>query len=72
MFQVTFNSKSVLTPSISIVFNNPKISKELILFAKKWDIKYTICTYKEAWIRTLKNLNDVGNYYYKNLFRFLA
>lgn len=29
MFQVTFNSKSVLTPRISIVFNNPKISKEL-------------------------------------------
>ena len=48
-------------------FRQPQVSKELILFAKKWDIKYTICSYSEAWYRTLKNLNDVGNYYYKNL-----
>ena len=48
-------------------FRQPEVSKELILFAKKWDIKYTICSYSEAWYRTLKKLNDVGNYYYKNL-----
>lgn len=47
-------------------FRQPKVSKELILFAKKWDIKYTICSYGEAWKRTLKNLNDVGKYYYFN------
>ncbi len=48
-------------------FRQPEVSKELILFAKKWDIKYTICNYREAWIRTLKNLNNVGKYYYKNI-----
>jgi len=46
-------------------FRQPEVSKELILFAKKWNIKYTICSYREAWIKTLKNLNDVGIYYYK-------
>jgi len=48
-------------------FRQPEVSKELILFAKKWDIKYTICTYSEVWLRTLKNLNDVGKYYYEKI-----
>jgi fatty acid desaturase 2 (delta-6 desaturase) len=48
-------------------FRQSIVSKELLLFAKKWNIKYTICTYKEIWIITLKNLNNVGKYYYKKL-----
>jgi len=48
-------------------FRQPEVSKELILFAKKWDIKYTICSYGEVWVRTLKNLNDVGKYYYRKI-----
>jgi fatty acid desaturase len=48
-------------------FRQPQVSKELILFAKKWDIKYTICSYSEVWKRTLKNLNDVGKYYYRKI-----
>ena len=48
-------------------FRQSIVSKELLLFAKKWNIKYTICTYKEIWIITLKNLNNVGKYYYNKL-----
>ena len=48
-------------------FRQPIVSKELVIFAKKWNIKYTIYTYSEIWKRTLKNLNDVGKYYYKNI-----
>jgi fatty acid desaturase 2 (delta-6 desaturase) len=48
-------------------FRLPQVSNELVLFAKKWDIKYTICTYSEVWKKTLKNINNIGKYYYKNI-----
>jgi len=42
-------------------FRGPEVSKDLIIFCKKWDIKYNIISYKEAWLQMFKNLNDVGN-----------
>ena len=48
-------------------FRQSQVSNELVLFAKKWDIKYTIYTYCEVWKRTLQNLNNIGKYYYKNI-----
>jgi len=43
-------------------FRGPEVSKELILFCKKWDIKYTIINYYEAWYYMLSNLNIVGQH----------
>ena len=42
-------------------YRGPEVSEELILFCKKWDIKYTIMNYCEAWYNMLNNLNKVGN-----------
>jgi hypothetical protein len=42
-------------------YRGPEVSKELMLFCKKWDIKYTIMSYGEAWYHMLNNLNRVGN-----------
>jgi fatty acid desaturase len=42
-------------------YKGPEVSKELILFCKKWDIKYNIMTYFDAWHRMLENLDTVGN-----------
>ena len=42
-------------------YRGPEVSEELILFCKKWDIKYTIMNYWEAWYNMLNNLNKVGN-----------
>jgi fatty acid desaturase len=42
-------------------YRGPEVSEELILFCKKWDIKYTIMSYYEAWYQMLNNLNKVGN-----------
>jgi fatty acid desaturase len=41
-------------------FYGREISKELLLFCKKWDIKYNIMTYWQAWYQMLTNLNTVG------------
>lgn len=41
-------------------YRGPEVSKELILFCKKWDLKYTIIGYFEAWYLMFKNLSDVG------------
>jgi fatty acid desaturase len=41
-------------------FYGRQISKELLLFCKKWDIKYNIITYWQAWYHMLTNLNTVG------------
>jgi len=41
-------------------YRGPEVSKELIVFCKKWDIKYTIMNYYEAWYYMLRNLNNVG------------
>jgi fatty acid desaturase 2 (delta-6 desaturase) len=42
-------------------YRGPEVSEELMLFCKKWYIKYTIMNYYEAWYHTLNNLNKVGN-----------
>jgi len=42
-------------------YRGPEVSDELILFCKKWDIKYTIMSYYEAWYHMLNNLNSIGN-----------
>jgi fatty acid desaturase 2 (delta-6 desaturase) len=41
-------------------YHGPAVSKRLISFCKKWDIKYTIVGYGEAWQLMFKNLDDVG------------
>lgn len=42
-------------------YRGPEVSQELLLFCKKWDIKYTIINYYDAWYYMLNNLNTVGN-----------
>jgi len=42
-------------------FRGPEVSRELIAFCKKWDIKYTIVSYKDAWYFMFQNLHKVGN-----------
>jgi fatty acid desaturase len=42
-------------------YHGPRVSEELKIFCKKWDIKYTIVSYYDAWYYMFKNLNDVGN-----------
>jgi len=44
-------------------YKQPAVSKELVQLAKKWNMKYTIMGYWEAWYYMLKNLNDVGRDY---------
>lgn len=41
-------------------YRGSEISKELVLFCKKWDIKYNIMSYYDAWFHMLHNLNTVG------------
>ena len=41
-------------------YRGPEVSKELIVFCKKWDLKYTIITYREAWGKMFANLRKVG------------
>jgi len=41
-------------------YRGKEVSKDLLLFCKKWDIKYTIMSYYEAWYHMLNNLNTVG------------
>lgn len=48
-----------LFPSMPQVYGR-EVSKELLLFCKKWDINYTIINYYQAWYYMLKNLNTVG------------
>jgi hypothetical protein len=42
-------------------YRGPEVSKELKVFCKKWDIKYNIITYTEAWSQMFKNLDTVGS-----------
>lgn len=42
-------------------YRGPEVSKELMVFCKKWDIKYNIVTYAEAWSQMFKNLETVGS-----------
>uniref|UniRef100_A0A6C0JH73 Fatty acid desaturase domain-containing protein n=1 Tax=viral metagenome TaxID=1070528 RepID=A0A6C0JH73_9ZZZZ len=48
-----------LFPSMPQVYGR-EVSRELLLFCKKWDIKYNIISYFQAWDYMLKNLNSVG------------
>ena len=43
-------------------YRGPEVSKELVVFCKKWDLKYTIITYRDAWWYMLHNLKEVGNH----------
>lgn len=42
-------------------YRGPEVSKELIEFCKKWDLKYNIITYREAWNSMFANLRKVGD-----------
>ena len=42
-------------------FRGPEVSRELIAFCKKWNIKYTIVSYMDAWYFMFQNLHKVGN-----------
>ena len=44
-------------------YRGPEVSLELIELCKKWNIKYTIIGYSEAWRLMFQNLNDVGAHY---------
>jgi fatty acid desaturase len=45
-------------------YRGPEVSKELVIFCKKWDLQYTIITYREAWSKMFSNLRKVGNKIY--------
>ena len=42
-------------------YRGPAVSRELIPFCKKWDIKYTIVSYFDAWTFMFSNLYRVAN-----------
>ena len=42
-------------------YRGPEVSKELVVFCKKWDLQYNIITYREAWRNMFSNLQKVGN-----------
>ena len=42
-------------------YRGPEVSKEFAVFCKKWDLKYTVITYREAWYYMFANLNTVGH-----------
>jgi hypothetical protein len=44
-------------------YRGPEVSLELISFCEKWNIKYTILGYREAWYKMFENLNTVGKVY---------
>jgi len=44
-------------------YRGPEVSLELIRFCDKWNIKYTIIGYREAWYQMFANLNAVGKAY---------
>jgi len=48
-------------------YRGPAVSKELIEFCKKWDLKYTIISYREAWYAMFSNLHKVGNEVYNRV-----
>lgn len=41
-------------------YRGPEVSKELVVFCKKWDLQYNIITYREAWRCMFANLRKVG------------
>ena len=48
-------------------YRGPEVSKELVEFCKKWDLKYTIITYREAWDNMFANLRKVGDEVYERV-----
>jgi fatty acid desaturase 2 (delta-6 desaturase) len=42
-------------------YKGPEVSKELVVFCKKWDLQYNIITYREAWSKMFSNLRKVGD-----------
>jgi len=42
-------------------YRGPEVSKELQTFCEKWDIKYTVVSYVDAWTLMFSNLYHVGN-----------
>lgn len=44
-------------------YRGPEVSKEFAVFCKKWDLKYNIITYQEAWMHMFANLHAVGKNY---------
>jgi len=43
-------------------FRQPEVSRELAVFAKKWDLNYKQVSYFDAWYLTFMNMNHVGMY----------
>jgi fatty acid desaturase len=46
-------------------YRGPEVSKELLVFCKKWDLKYTVITYREAWYNMFANLRKMGDEIYE-------
>jgi len=46
-------------------YRGPEVSKELVVFCKKWDLQYNIVTYGEAWRKMFANLRRVGDEVYE-------
>jgi len=44
-------------------YRGPEVSKELQTFCKKWDIKYTVVSYVDAWTLMFSHLYHVGNHW---------
>ncbi len=44
-------------------YRGPEVSAELVKFCEKWNIKYTILGYGDAWYKMFANLNTVGKVY---------
>ena len=42
-------------------YRQPEVSRELAVFAKKWNLYYTELSYWDAWYKTFANLNKVGS-----------
>ncbi|QDZ22999.1 fatty acid desaturase [Chloropicon primus] len=45
-------------------YKQPEVSKRLVKFCKENGLQYTVISYWEAWKRTFKNLNEVGDHYF--------
>jgi len=48
-------------------YRGPEVSKELVVFCKKWDLQYNIITYREAWSKMFSNLRKVGDEVYARI-----
>jgi fatty acid desaturase len=46
-------------------YRGPEVSKELVVFCKKWDLQYNIISYRAAWQKMFANLRKVGDEVYQ-------